>query len=87
MSTELDEFLSGGLHPHNCAKCGTCVLVKKNSWKHTSIQWTTDAATSCPVLAERAASGANTALVDACEPLTESIADAARVGLVEVGDE
>lgn len=70
------EFLTGGLRPHTCSACGTGVLVKKNSRRHTSIQWTTDAATSCPVFAERVAAGANTALLDTCERLRESIAKA-----------
>jgi len=76
-TTERSEFLAGGLRPHTCAACGTRVLVKKNSWKHTSIQWTTDAATSCPVFA---AAGTNTALLDTCERLGESIAAAVREG-------
>jgi hypothetical protein len=56
------------------------VLVKKNSPKHNSIQWITDAATSCPVFAERVANGGQTALLDTCERLGESIACAARDG-------
>jgi hypothetical protein len=83
-TAELREFLSGGLRPHRCRDCGTCVLVKKNSWQHTSIQWTTDAAKSCPVFADHAAAGGNTALRSTCERLTESIAEAARSGDLEV---
>lgn len=79
-TTERTEFLSGGLRPHECAACGTCVLVKKNSWKHTSIQWTTDAAGSCPVFADQVAAGGSTALLDTCEKLTVSIADSVRKG-------
>lgn len=82
--TDRAEFLAGGLSPHRCASCGTEVLVKKNSEQHTSIQWTTDAASSCPVFAERVAGGQNTALLDTCERLSESIADAAARG--EFGD-
>ncbi|GAB3506222.1 hypothetical protein [Amycolatopsis cihanbeyliensis] len=82
---ERQEFLSGGLRPHHCASCGTCVLVKKNSMQHTSIQWTTDPAASCPVFAERAAEGANTALLDTCAKLSDSIARAAWDGRLEVG--
>ncbi|KAA9158259.1 hypothetical protein FPZ12_023260 [Amycolatopsis acidicola] len=79
-ATERSEFLSAGLRPHTCSDCGTCVLVKKNSHKHTSIQWTTDAASSCPVFAEAAAAGEHTALLDTCERLTVSIAKAVRNG-------
>ncbi|GHF64434.1 hypothetical protein FHX82_004731 [Amycolatopsis bartoniae] len=79
-TAESTEFLTAGLRPHTCAHCGTCVLVKKNSWKHTSIQWTTDAAESCPVFAEHAAAGESTALLDTCEKLTVSIAESVRSG-------
>ncbi|WP_199431810.1 hypothetical protein [Qaidamihabitans albus] len=80
MLAERDEFLTSGLRPLSCRSCGTRVLVKKNSPQHTSIQWTTDAATSCPVLAERAAGGVHPALLDTCERLSESIAEAACEG-------
>ncbi|MGW7536056.1 MULTISPECIES: hypothetical protein [unclassified Amycolatopsis] len=80
MTAEATEFLTSGLRPHECRSCGTCVLVKKNSLKHTSIQWTTDAATSCPVFAAHAASGGNTALLDTCEKLADSIDSAVRDG-------
>ncbi|PXY33657.1 hypothetical protein [Prauserella endophytica] len=63
-----------------CRSCATTVLVKKNSPQHTSIQWTTDAATSCPVFAEKVSEGAHPALLDTCERLRDSIADAAREG-------
>ncbi|WP_431876605.1 hypothetical protein [Amycolatopsis sacchari] len=79
-TAERTEFLTAGLRPHTCSDCGTCVLVKKNSWKHTSIQWTTDAAGSCPVFAEHVAAGESTALLDTCEKLTVSIAESVRQG-------
>jgi len=84
---ERTEFLAGGLRPHACSSCGTCVLVKKNSRKHTSIQWTTSAASSCPVFARQRAEGANTALLDTCERLSESISAAAREGEFGVLDD
>lgn len=87
MSTaETVEFLTAGLRPHECRSCGTCVLVKKNSIKHTSIQWTTNAARSCPVFADHAAAGARTALLDSCPKLSESIDDAVREGALAVAD-
>jgi hypothetical protein len=84
---ERAEFLSAGLRPHTCSSCGTPVLVKKNSRKHTSIQWTMDAAAGCPVFAEQARAGANTALLDTCESLSASIAVAARQGEFGVLDD
>lgn len=76
-----EEFLTAGLRPVACRTCATTVLVKKNSPQHTSIQWTTDAATACPVFAEKVAEGTHPALLDTCERLHESIAEADREGL------
>lgn len=78
------EFLTSGLTRHDCDSCGTRVLVKKNSPKHTSIQWTTNAAESCPVFAEQASTGSSAALLDTCPKLSDSIQRAAANGGVEV---
>jgi len=81
------EFLTSGLTPHDCESCGTRVLVKKNSPKHTSIQWTTDAGESCPVFAEQLTSGGSAAFLDTCPKLADSIQRAVRNGEVEVSSE
>lgn len=75
-----EEFLTAGLVPVACHACTTTVLVKKNSPEHTSIQWVTDAATSCPVLADRVAAGTPGARAGTCERLRESITTAERDG-------
>lgn len=85
MTAERDEFLTGGLVPLTCRSCATKVLVKKNSPQHTSIQWVTDAATSCPVFAERVAEGIHPGLLDTCERLHDSISEAAREGVFTYG--
>lgn len=79
------EFLTGGLAPITCRRCGTEVLVKKNSPKHTSIQWTTSPASSCPIFAARVADGNCTALLDSCPELSKSIARAVADGQIKVG--
>lgn len=81
------EFLTSGLTPVACRSCGTEVLVRKNSRQHTSIQWTSDPATSCPVYAERVAAGERTALLDTCERLSDTIATAAEAGEIPLGEE
>jgi hypothetical protein len=81
------EFLTAGLCTVACASCETAVLVKKNSRKHTSIQWTADAAQTCPIFAEHVAAGGNTALLDTCERLLHSIDDAVRQGILRIPDE
>lgn len=75
------EFLTAGLVPVDCHTCATTVLAKKNSPEHTSIQWISDAATSCPILAERVAAGTPAARAGTCEHLRESIAAAERDGV------
>ncbi|MGH3431756.1 MAG: hypothetical protein ACRDQB_02855 [Thermocrispum sp.] len=79
------EFLSAGLRPVCCASCGISVLVKKNSPKHTSVQWTSPAS-DCPVLAARTNAARSTALVDTCDRLADTIRAAARDGAFEVSD-
>ncbi|OLT42751.1 hypothetical protein BJF85_21965 [Saccharomonospora sp. CUA-673] len=78
---ETDEFLTSGLVPVTCAACATTVLAKKNSPQHTSIQWISDAATSCPELAEQVAAGTPSARARPCARLRESIAAADREGV------
>jgi hypothetical protein len=78
------EYLEAGLRPVDCQNCGNRVLVKKNSIRHTSIQWTTDAVDSCPEFAARVAAGEMSALIDTCKKLRDSIDEAVREGLLEV---
>lgn len=99
-ATEADqhEFLNSGLHPVACETCDTRVLVRKTSMRQTSIQWTTDASTSCREFAERraalrAANGSSNGhgrpapmLMDTCRRLRSSIEQAVRDGLLEVPD-
>lgn len=41
------EYLQQGLRELDCLHCAGRVLVKKNSWAHTSIEWTADAVRRC----------------------------------------
>lgn len=83
-AAERREFLEAGLRPVECLSCGNRVLAKKNSPQHTSVQWTSDAARSCP---EFAANGGRTALIATCLKLRESIEQAVRDGVLEVADD
>jgi hypothetical protein len=80
-------YLEIGLSPVTCAQCGTEVLVKKNSDKHTSVQWTNDAATVCPEIAAQVAIGTTPGQVLGCSALKASIAEAVRSGAVTVPDD
>jgi hypothetical protein len=74
-------YLEIGLTPVRCAACGAEVAVKKNSRKHTSVQWTRSAVAACPELA------AGDGLRLGCPRLKESIAQAVREGVLVVPDE
>ncbi|QBJ97113.1 hypothetical protein ERC79_15020 [Rhodococcus sp. ABRD24] len=87
--TVLDKqnYLDSGLHPIECRTCGTHVLVRKNSFKHTSVQWTSDPAESCPTFKAAVAAGHITALQDGCPRLRDSINHAVMEGFLDVPDD
>jgi hypothetical protein len=80
------EYLEAGLTPLACGHCGAVVRVKKNSPKHTSIQWTRAAATNCPFLAARVDRGGPSGIARGCDRLGEEIAAATRDGRLPTGD-
>lgn len=55
-------YLDDGMNEVECRTCGTCVLVRKNSLKHTSVQWTDDPAKTCPTFRDAVGEGQSTAL-------------------------
>jgi hypothetical protein len=79
-------YVEVGLAPVVCGSCGTEVLVKKNSEKHTSVQWTSDPVASCPEFAEAAADGRPSGQYLGCPRLKASIEDAAVSGALVVPD-
>lgn len=72
------------MQPLSCHRCGTCVLVKKNSLAHTLVQWTTDT-DQCVELAQRSAADRGTVLT--CLQLRDSIETAVRGGELHVPQE
>ncbi|MYR06844.1 hypothetical protein GTV32_11245 [Gordonia sp. SID5947] len=42
-----DHYLRGGMREIECRSCHACVLVKKTSSFHTSVQWNTEARARC----------------------------------------
>jgi hypothetical protein len=81
--SDRDLHLRGGLAELACERCGVCVLVKKNSPPHTSVQWSTDAVRGCAEFAAVVAGGGRTALVGGCGSLGESIDRAVRDGRLD----
>ena len=80
--TALDKenYLDSRLAPVECRSCGTCVLVRKNSFKQTSVQWTSRPTETCPVFRDSGAS----ATQDSCPRLQNSIEHAVLEGIVQV---
>jgi hypothetical protein len=78
-------YVEIGLTPVVCAACGVEAMVKKNSHKHTSVQWTAEGVAACPEIAAARAADP-TALVLGCPKLAASIEEAVRTGAVVVPD-
>ena len=78
-------YVEVGLAPVQCATCGVEVGVKKNSQRHTSIQWTAAAVQRCPEFA--AGTGDHSGgLSLGCERLRASIDEAVHNGTLVVPD-
>jgi hypothetical protein len=84
---DMRTYVEGGLVPVTCTACRTDVLVKKNSPRHTSVQWISDAAASCPEIGAQLAAGTRASQVLGCTALKRSIEDAVRAGVVAVPDD
>ena len=86
--TDLDRetYTRAGFQPVECRACGTCVSVRKNSEKHTSIQWTASSDRACPVLAEWRDGGERPQGEDTCPRMLASIRYAYAEGLITLAD-
>jgi hypothetical protein len=73
-----------GFQPVGCEQCGTTVLVAKFSPQQTSVQWSLASVRACAEFSARAAAGEQTALIDTCASLRESIDRAVLQGRLEV---
>ncbi|CAM3202909.1 hypothetical protein RHDE110596_22140 [Prescottella defluvii] len=82
-AVDLQTYLEDGLHEVECRACGTCVLVRKNSYKHTSIQWQGNPAEACPEFTD---AGGRTGSRQTCPRLLSSINHAVLEGILEVRD-
>ena len=72
------------LRPVECDRCGAAVLVAKFSLQHTSVQWSMDSMRTCAEFSARIAAGEQSALVDTCASLRETIDRAVLDGRLEV---
>lgn len=70
-----------------CAACANRVLVEKYSDVHTSVQWLTDAESTCPEFARRAALGEHSKWIPTCPKLRASINRAVESGELRIDAE
>jgi hypothetical protein len=78
-------YIEIGFAPIVCAGCGVEAFVKKNSRKHTSVQWTAEGVAGCTEISAARAADPH-GLVLGCPKLAETIAEAVRDGSVVVPD-
>ena len=79
-------YVEIGLVPVECATCGVEVGVKKNSRKHTSVQWSAAAMAGCEAFAAHRSAGTSTVLLG-CPRLKASIEAAVQAGALVVPDD
>ncbi|MGW6377493.1 hypothetical protein ACWFRB_15665 [Rhodococcus sp. NPDC055112] len=71
----------------DCARCGVEVRAEKNSWQHTSVQWSTaHPETVCHEYRDDPSLTVRGARVGRCSALRESIAAAAVDGRIPVSE-
>lgn len=75
-------YLRGGMTELECRTCHACVMVKKTSPHHTSVQWNDDALDHCNEIAAIRAEGGNPALLPTCPRLSASIDHGVAEGIV-----
>ncbi|MFT4087214.1 MAG: hypothetical protein QM658_08645 [Gordonia sp. (in: high G+C Gram-positive bacteria)] len=75
-------YLGGGMTELECRACHGCVLVKKTSPHHTSVQWTAAARSQCLEFDQVRAEGGNPAMLPTCPRLSASIDHGVAEGIV-----
>jgi hypothetical protein len=70
--------------PVECDRCGAMVQVAKFSPQHTSVQWSEASVRACAEFTARVSAGEQSALIDSCASLRDSIDRAVLQGSVEV---
>ncbi|MEO9138896.1 MAG: hypothetical protein ABI345_07485 [Jatrophihabitans sp.] len=78
-------YIEIGLSPITCATCGVEAMVKKNSRKHTSVQWSAQAVAGCAEISAARAADPH-AMVLGCPRMKATIEDAVADGTLVVPD-
>lgn len=77
-----EHYLRGGMTEIECRSCHACVLVKKYSALHTSVQWNADARNRCDELRRVREEGGNPAMQRSCPRLSASITHGVAEGII-----
>lgn len=77
-----EHYLRGGLTEIECRACHACVMVKKYSPHHTSVQWTSQARDNCPEFKAIRAEGGNPAMLPTCPRMSASIDHGVSEGII-----
>jgi len=78
-----ERYLTSGLQPVDCRFCHATVTVRRLGPGHTAVQWNTEASERCAYFAEVRESGGETARVEACPRLSDSIEHAVAEGYLD----
>jgi len=78
-----DRYLTTGLTEVDCRFCHASVRVRKLGPAYTAVQWSAAALDQCAIFAEVRAAGGNSARVQSCPRLTDSIGHAVSEGCLE----
>lgn len=78
-------YLRARLTEVACHDCLARVQVKKNSERHTSIQWTSEALAQCTEFARLETQPSGRAIREVCPRIRASIDQAVRDGRIEIG--
>lgn len=79
-------YTRSGFQPVDCRACGTRAFVRKNSEKHTSIQWRDSSDRNCPVLNEWRGGAEIPEGEDTCPRMLASIRYAYAEGLITLAE-
>jgi len=83
LASRPDERLAR-FRPVECARCGAMVQVAKFSPQHTSVQWSQASVRACAEFTAWVSAGGQSALIDSCASMRDSIDRAVLQGSVEV---
>lgn len=81
-----ERYLTSGLQPVDCRFCHVAVAVRRLGPGHTAVQWSTEASQRCAHFTAVRESGGDTARIQSCPRLADSIEHAVAEGYLDHQD-